>query len=73
MKVIGNDYEIHTDTMHYNTKSKIVNLYGPSNIYSNSNKIYTENGKYCTINKIANLSKKVISNLKKNTFFMLIV
>ena len=54
--------------MHYNTKSKIVNLYGPSNIYSNTNTIYTENGKFCTINKIANLSKE--SYIKSKKYFL---
>ena len=42
------DYVIYSDTMRYNTDTKISYLYGPSTIVSDSNTIYTTNGWYDT-------------------------
>jgi lipopolysaccharide export system protein LptA len=45
---------IHTDTMHYNTTSKVVDFFGPTIIVSNNNdSIYCEKGWYNTSNDIA--------------------
>ena len=42
------DYVIYSDTLLYNTDTKISYLYGPSTIISDSNTIYTTNGWYDT-------------------------
>lgn len=42
------DYVINSDTLRYNTDTKISYLYGPSTIVSDSNTIYTTNGWYDT-------------------------
>lgn len=38
------DYLILTDTMKYNTQANMVHFYGPTNIYSDSNHVYSEFG-----------------------------
>lgn len=55
--VIGNDYQINTNKMHYNSITKIADLFGPSFILSNNNIIYTEEGKYNTQKDIATFAK----------------
>lgn len=41
-------YDIYSDTLRYNTESAIAYFYGPTNIVSDSNYIYCENGNYNT-------------------------
>ncbi|MDD3686792.1 MAG: OstA-like protein [Bacteroidales bacterium] len=41
-------YDIFSDTLRYNTESAIAYFYGPTNIVSDSNYIYCENGNYNT-------------------------
>lgn len=41
-------YDIYSDTLRYNTESAIAYFYGPTNIVSDSNFIYCENGNYNT-------------------------
>lgn len=44
-----------TDNLHYDTRSKWSHITGPSNIYSDGSRIYTEDGYYNTGTGIANL------------------
>jgi lipopolysaccharide export system protein LptA len=58
------DALVKTDTMRYNTGSKIAYFYGPTNIYSTKGEkkdrdtLYTENGTYNTSTEQANFGKK---------------
>ncbi len=57
------DALVKTDTMRYNTKSKISYFYGPTNIYSTKGEkdkdtLYTENGSYNTTTEQASFGKK---------------
>ena len=53
VEVIAEDYNILTDTMHYNSKSEITYFYGPSFILSDNKIIYCENGWYNTKTDLA--------------------
>jgi len=46
VKIINPDYTITSDTLMHNLKSKVSNFYGPTEIVSDSNYIYCENGWY---------------------------
>lgn len=54
------DALIKTDTLRYNTGTRISYFYGPTNIYGTKDKdtLYTENGQYNTITEQANFGKK---------------
>lgn len=52
------DALIKTDTLRYNTGSKIAYFYGPTNIYGKDDTLYTENGTYNTSNDQARFGKK---------------
>ncbi|HEY9195887.1 MAG TPA: OstA-like protein, partial [Mucilaginibacter sp.] len=56
------DAIIKTDTMKYNTGSRIAYFYGPTNIYGKKDKdtLYTENGLYNTVTEQAAFGKKNI-------------
>ena len=56
------DALVVTDTMRYNTGTRISYFYGPTNIYSTKNEkdkdtLYTENGNYNTVNEQASFGK----------------
>lgn len=51
------DYRMYSDTLHYNTVSKVITAEGPTNIYSEKNKIYTEGGEYNTESGISDFYK----------------
>jgi lipopolysaccharide export system protein LptA len=73
------DALVKTDTMRYNTGSKISYFYGPTNIYSTKGEkdkdtLYTENGYYNTVNEQAafgknNLYKSGTKSLKGDSLF----
>jgi lipopolysaccharide export system protein LptA len=70
------DALIKTDTMRYNTGSRIAYFYGPTNIYGKKDKdtLYTENGLYNTITEQAhfgkhNLYKQGTKSLKGDSLF----
>ncbi len=44
---------LYSDTLHYNTESKIANILGPSVIESDSGTIYSSRGWYDTVNNIS--------------------
>lgn len=48
VKLTNKKFTLTTDTLHYNTLSKVATIVGPSNILSDGNKIYTERGYYDT-------------------------
>ena len=54
------DAIINSDTLRYNTASKISYFYGPTKIFNKSDKstLYTENGTYNTANEQARFGKK---------------
>lgn len=54
------DAIIKTDTMKYNTGTRIAFFYGPTNIYGKKDKdtLYTENGQYNTVTEQARFGKK---------------
>lgn len=52
------DALIKTDTLRYNSNSKIAYFYGPTNIYGKDDTLYTENGTYNTTNDQARFGKK---------------
>jgi lipopolysaccharide export system protein LptA len=54
------DALIKTDTLRYNTGTRISYFYGPTNIYGTKDKdtLYTENGQYNTVVEQANFGKK---------------
>ncbi|MBU0763405.1 MAG: organic solvent tolerance protein OstA [Bacteroidetes bacterium] len=51
------EYNIFSDTLKYNTNSEIAYFFGPTEIISDSNYIYCENGWYNTIRDIAEVSE----------------
>ena len=54
------DALIKTDTMRYNSGTRITYFYGPTHIYGTKDKdtLYTENGNYNTVNEQARFGKK---------------
>ncbi|MBD3749561.1 MAG: hypothetical protein IE931_08700 [Sphingobacteriales bacterium] len=48
---------IKSDTLKYNTLSKIAYFFGPTHIYGKTDTLYTENGKYNTVNDQAAFGK----------------
>jgi len=53
-----------SDTLHYNTRSEIARIVGPSNIISGDNFIYSENGTYDTqAGKAYLLDRSIVRNL----------
>lgn len=46
------EYNMYSDTLHYHTETKIITVEGPTNIYSDKNRIYTEQGSYDTQSRV---------------------
>lgn len=46
VELINPKFRLVTDTLHYDTQTKWSEVVGPSNIYSNADRIYTERGFY---------------------------
>ena len=51
------DVVIKSDTLRYNSESKIAYFYGPTHIYGKEDTLYTENGQYNTTNDQALFGK----------------
>lgn len=51
VKLTNARFNLYSDTLKYNTYSRIAYLEGPSNIYYDSTRIYTEKGWYHTVNE----------------------
>ena len=61
------DYTIYTDTLKYNTITKKSYFYGPTDIISDSNYIYCENGWYSNVENIAQFNKNAFLESKEHT------
>ena len=57
VKVYTPDYTMHSDTLIYNTDSKIIRITGPTTIYGDNRTLYSENGWYNTLSSHAELYK----------------
>lgn len=51
------DYRMYSDTMHYHTVTKVIEVEGPTNIIGEQNHIYTELGTYDTRTEISDFYK----------------
>ncbi len=58
VKVKSPDVVILSDTLKYNTQTKIAYFFGPTNIYGKEDTLYTENGQYNTLTDQAAFGKK---------------
>jgi lipopolysaccharide export system protein LptA len=63
--VLTPDYTVETDTLKYNTKTEIVFIVGPTDIFNEENVLYAENGWYKTIEKQFQFSKNAIYQSKE--------
>ena len=61
VKLNNPQFDLLTDTLHYNTDTKIAKIVGPSTIYSGTRIINTKSGYYDTQNKYVELTKKLPS------------
>ncbi len=57
VKVVHPDYEINSDTLKYNTQTRITVFLGPSTIRGNDNFIYCENGLHDSQSNISRFGK----------------
>lgn len=53
VRVENAQFILYSDTLHYNTENKVVDIIGPSIIESDSGTIYTSKGWYDTANEVA--------------------
>ncbi len=57
VKVYTPDYTMYSDTLKYQTESKIITILGPTNIYGENRTLYSENGWYNSLTSHAELYK----------------
>lgn len=63
MKLVNPKFVLTSDTLKYNTFSKIATILGPSNIVSDNNHIYSERGFYNTLSEQAELlDRSILTN-----------
>ncbi|CDB97979.1 uncharacterized protein BN659_02361 [Bacteroides sp. CAG:443] len=63
VKLVNPQFTLTSDTLEYNTASKIANIVGPSDILSDNNHIYSEKGTYNTMTgKAYLLDRSVLTN-----------
>ena len=63
VKLVNPKFTLTSDTLRYNTESKIANIVGPSNIEGDNNHIYSELGFYNTqIGQAELLNRSVLTN-----------
>lgn len=55
VRLVNPQFTLTSDTLRYNTASKVANIVGPSDIWSDVNHIYSERGNYNTITGFADL------------------
>jgi lipopolysaccharide assembly outer membrane protein LptD (OstA) len=67
VKLINKDYTVTTDTMRYHTPTKVAYFFGKTNIKSDENHIYCQNGWYDTEHDKAQFSKHAKLNNKEQT------
>ena len=61
------DYTIYSDTLQYQTSTRIAYFFGPTEIVGDSSYIYCENGWYNTSNNKSMLKQKALVQNKKQT------
>ena len=54
------DFKMLSDTLFYNTGSKMATILGPTNMYSNDSEVYSERGRYNTVKRLAYLLDRSI-------------
>ena len=59
VKLNNPQFDLNTDTLHYNTDTKIARIVGPSTIYSGTRIIKTRSGYYDTQKKFVELTKNI--------------
>lgn len=57
VKVYTPDYTMYSDTMKYQTETKIITILGPTNIYGDNRTLYSENGWYNSLTSHSELYK----------------
>jgi len=57
VKLVNPEYSMNSDTLKYNTNTEVTYFFGPTNIISDSNHIYCENGWYNTHTDISQFNK----------------
>ena len=63
VKLVNPQFTLTSDTLRYNTASKIADIVGPSDIWSDANHIYSEKGTYNTVTGKADLyDRSVLTN-----------
>jgi lipopolysaccharide export system protein LptA len=65
--IVNPEYKIYSDTLKYNTVSKITYFFGPTQIISDSSYIYCERGWYNTQNDISQLNQHALVRNKNQT------
>ncbi len=61
------DFRILSDTLAYNTASRVAGIVGPTNIYVNDSEVYSERGRYNTVTRQAFLlDRSVLYNGNKS-------
>lgn len=55
VRLVNPQFTLTSDTLRYNTASKIVGIVGPSDIWSDENHIWSERGTYNTVTGVADL------------------
>ena len=61
--ILNPKFVLTSDTLRYNTESKIAVILGPSNIVSDNNHIYSERGFYNTMTEQAELLDRSVLTL----------
>ncbi|MDD2799628.1 MAG: OstA-like protein [Bacteroidales bacterium] len=67
VKLVNEQMTLTSDTLHYNTQSKIADIVSPTKIVSDSNVIYTKLGRYNTIKETAVLLNRSLLVSKAKT------
>lgn len=63
VKLENPQFTLTSDTLQYNTESKVANIVGPSDIWSDNNHIYSELGTYNTVTGKAHLlNRSILTN-----------
>ncbi len=63
VRLVNPQFTMTSDTLRYNTASKVANIVGPSDIWSDATHIYSERGNYNTITGFADLyDRSVLTN-----------
>jgi len=67
VRVTTPEYDLYSDTMKYQTETKIISILGPTTIYGDNRTLYSEDGWYNSLNAHAELYKN--NKLTYNEFY----